>query len=501
METVQTLEFSNVYDLFTHIDQLIDTQVTSKVLDNKDKQVSMDLTYSRSPCWLCLICIWEIRTMTSVFYRAPKASYPIAASATGTRIIDRDGNEWLDMSGGAAVSAVGHGHPTVLAAIQDQLAKIPFAHTAFFSNAPQEELAERISARFSELDSKVYFSSGGSEANETAAKMAWQYWQAKGQPNKKIIISREYSYHGNTLGALSLSGNPARRRQSAAPLLDWPRVSPCYAYRFQGPQESEAQYTARLIKELSATIANTGPDTIAAFICEPVVGASLGVVPPTAQYLAAVRQLCDDNDILLICDEVMCGSGRTGTWFAHAQDAIVPDLVTVGKGIAGGYVPLAATIIRKHLSDVLSESGFVHGHTYVGHALACAAGCGVMNVLETDNLLAQTSERGAQLMARLREDLGDHPALGDVRGRGFFIGLEFVSDKETKAGFAGTGKSGEAIKAAAMAQGLICYPGHVTFDGLTVPHILLAPPLIASDSDFDLLIDKLKRVMDHVFAT
>ena len=267
-----------------------------------------------------------------------------------------------------------------------------------------------------------------------------------------------------------------------------------------GQPKNEAQYTARLIDELTDTIASTGPENIAAFICEPIVGASLGVVPPTKVYLAAVRKLCDENDILLISDEIMCGSGRTGTWFAHEQHDIVPDLVTAAKGIAGGYVPLGATIVRKNVSDVLSRSGVAHGHTYVGHALACAAGCGVRDVLEADDLLARTIARGGQLMDLLRDRLGNHPALGNVRGRGFFIGLEFVSDKETKAGFTDPDKSGEAFKAAAMTQGLICYPSDVEFDGMTVPHILLAPPLIASDSDFDLLVHKLEGVLANVFS-
>lgn len=437
--------------------------------------------------------------MSTVFYRSPNAGYPIATKSLGTRMYDATGKEWLDMSGGAAVSAVGHSHPHVVSAMKSQLDNMAYAHTAYFTNEPQEQLAWRISARFGEPESKVYFLSGGSEANETAAKMAWQYWAELGKPDKKIIISRKNSYHGNTLGALSLSGNSARRKASAAPLLNWPRVSPCYAYRFKRISETEAEYSARLIGEISSAIESVGAENVAGFICEPFVGPSLGVVGATDNYLKSLRELCDQHEILLIFDEVMCGSGRTGTWFAHAADEIVPDIVTLAKGIAGGYMPLAATVVRKKIHSVLENNGFCHGHTYVGHALACAAGCAVMDVVESEGLLAASQDKGDELLQALRQKFTNHPNVGDIRGRGFFIGIEFVEDKATKAGFADNRKYADEIMAVAMDIGLICYPGEILFDGRVVPNILLAPPLVSSDSDFELMFEKLEGIIERVF--
>ena len=439
-----------------------------------------------------------MKLMSTVFYRNSNVNYPRAIKSFGTRVYDKTGKEWLDMSGGAAVSTVGHGHSHVIQAIEQQLNNIAFIHTSFFTNEPQEQLAERISAKFLEPDSKVYFSSGGSEANETSIKMAWQYWAALGKPDKKVIISRENSYHGNTLGALSLSGNPIRRKQSAAPLINWPRVSPCYPYRFMADGQTIEAYSKSLIAEISTVIDEIGAENIAGFICEPIVGASLGVVAATESYLSSLRQLCDEHEILLIFDEVMCGSGRTGTWFAHEAFDVVPDITTVAKGVAGGYVPLAATIVRGSVHSVLSNSGFHHGHTFVGHALACAAGCAVMDVVENENLLAISRDKGLYILKFLKQKFAQHPNIGDIRGRGYFIGIEFVSDKNTKAGFATGVNYADAFMQAAMDIGLICYPSQVVFNGLVVPHILLAPPLVSSDSDFDLLIEKLEGIIKRV---
>ncbi|HEY5646714.1 MAG TPA: aminotransferase class III-fold pyridoxal phosphate-dependent enzyme, partial [Pseudomonadales bacterium] len=306
-----------------------------------------------------------------VFYRTPGEDYPLAVSASGVTITDSTGKQYLDMSGGAAVSCLGHGHPDVVAAISRQLGTLDFAHTRFFSSEPQEALARRIADQFGAPGARVYFTSGGSEANETALKLAWQYWAALGQPGKKLIISREHSYHGNTFGALSVSGNDGRRRASAAPLLDWPRIPPCYEYRERAAGESSEAYAERAAGYLDAALRSVGSDTVAAFICEPVVGSSLGVVPGAPGYLARIREICDRHGILLIADEVMCGSGRTGTFFAHTQDDVRPDIVTLAKGLAGGYQPLAATVLGAELGEVLGRAGFAHGHTYVGHPVAC----------------------------------------------------------------------------------------------------------------------------------
>lgn len=437
--------------------------------------------------------------MTSVLYRMPHKDYSVAQRSQGMRIFDENGRSWLDMSGGAAVSMVGHQHPTVIKHIKDQLEELCFAHTASFTNKPQEQLAVKIANRFTEAAAQVYFTSGGSEANETALKLAWQYWAAKGLPDKKKIISREYSYHGNTLGALSVSGNPSRRKESAAPLHDWPRVSPCYAYRMKADEMNEEAYTNMLIKELTQTIEAAGSETVAAFICEPVVGASLGVVGATKNYLRGVRRLCDEHNILLILDEVMCGSGRTGAYFAHAQDGILPDIVTLAKGIAGGYVPLAATVIRQKIIKEMEGFPFQHGHTYVGHPLACAAGLGVQKVLDDEKLLEHSQQLSPVLKDILMEAIGDCPNVGDIRGSGYFYGIEFVANKDSKEGFKNGGKLGGLLKSTSFNNGLICYPGSADFDGKSVPNILLAPPLIATADDFKELGQKLRKTIDVVF--
>lgn len=437
--------------------------------------------------------------MSSVLYRTSTHNYPEALKANGLYIKDRQGKSYLDMSGGAAVSSIGHGNPHVLERMNEQLSAMSFAHTAFFTNGPQEELAERLAARFSEPGARVYFSSGGSEANETAIKLAWQYWALKDQPNKKIIISRNYSYHGNTFGTLSISGNRGRRKKSYAPLLDWPRIDPCYAYRHKMKNESELSYSRRAASCLEEAIVEHGADHIAAFICEPVVGSSLGAVEATEGYLGHIRAICDKHDILLITDEIMCGSGRTGTYFAHEQDNIVPDIVTLAKGIAGGYQPLSATLMRKHISDIFDKLSFSHGHTYIGHPMSCVAGCAVMDEIERLDLLTKAQLFSDKFKQCLNMSIASLPFVGDIRGRGLLMGVECVSNKETKDGFPLEYNWAAQLRNTAMQEGLICYPGHVGINGHSVPHILLAPPLILEDIHIEECCDKLNRVLRTVF--
>jgi len=434
-----------------------------------------------------------VPSASPVFYRAAGHRYPLAVSASGLWIEDETGRRYLDMSGGAAVSCLGHGHPDVIRAIRDQLDRLAFAHTAFFTNEPQERLAAAIAARFGEEGARVYFNSGGSEANETALKLAWQYWAARGRPDKKIVISREHSYHGNTFGALSVSGNEGRRRAAAAPLLDWPRIPPCYPYRERQADESASDYAARAAGYLEDAIQAAGAGNVAAFICEPVVGSSLGVVPAVPGYLERVREICDRHEILLIADEIMCGSGRTGTWFAHEQDGILPDIVTLAKGIGGGYLPLAATVARGQVHAALESRGFAHGHTYVGHAAACAAGLAVQEVLDRDGLLERVRREGQRFREMLVAAFAEHPLVGDVRGRGLFAGLELVADRETRAGFANAPRIADDLRLAALDNGLVCYPGSIVVDGRTVPHVMLAPPFISGEEDFAECIERLRR--------
>ncbi len=435
----------------------------------------------------------------SVFHRVPGHRYPVAVAAEGVTITDRSGKTYLDMSGGAAVSCVGHSHPDVLAAIRSQLQRLAYAHTAFFTNEPQEELADRLTARFGEPGSRVYFGSGGSEANETALKLAWQYWAARGQVDKKIIISREHSYHGNTFGALSASGNGSRRRASAAPLVDWPRIPACYEYRERRPAETPEAYGCRVADCLETAIARCGSGRVAAFICEPVVGSSLGVVAAAPGYLARVREICDRNDVLLIADEIMCGSGRTGDYFAHAYDGVRPDIVTLAKGIGGGYQPLSAVVLGNRIATTLSDSGFSHGHTYIGHATACAAGLAVQKLIDRDDLLCRTRSMGTRLLALLREAVGDHPMVGDIRGRGLFAAIELVRDRESRAGFENGGQLPARLQAAAMDEGLLVYAGGLCVDREFVPHILLAPPMIAEEKHLRSCAEMTIRVIERVF--
>lgn len=436
--------------------------------------------------------------MSSVFYRSPTQKYPRAVRGEGVYLYDEAGKQYLDGSGGAAVTCLGHGHPDVINAIKSQVDELAYAHTAFFTNDPQEELAARLAERFGEADARVYFLSGGSEANETAVKLARQYWLAKGREQKHMVISREQSYHGNTLGALSLSGNPMRREIYAPLLHDWPRIAPCYAYRHQTDDETDEDYGRRAAQALEDAIVEHGAENIAAFIAETVVGATLGAVPPAPGYLKNIREICDRHEILMILDEVMSGSGRSGTYFAFEQDDVLPDITTIAKGLGGGYQAIAATIVRGHVHDLIVDAfnSFEHGHTYIGHATACAAGLAVSGVIDRDDLLENVRNVSEQLFGELKIAFGDHPNVGNIRGRGLFIGIELVEDRDTKKP-ADRSYSGR-IKQAAMDNGLIIYPGGRTADGENGAHILLAPPFIYDSSHVDELVSKLQVVLKQV---
>ena len=436
--------------------------------------------------------------MSNVFYRNPNSKYPVALRGDGVYVYDSAGKQYLDGSGGAAVSCLGHGHPVVIEAIKAQVDQLAYAHTAFFTNEPQEQLASKLADRFPEPGVRVYFLSGGSEASETAIKLARQYWLSQGRNDKHIVVSRQQSYHGNTLGALSLSGNPQRRENFAPLLHDWPRIDPCYSYRHQNDGESVEDYAARSAHALEKAVSDQGADNIAAFIAETVVGATLGAVPAVDGYFKQIREICDRHDILLILDEVMAGSGRSGTYFAFEQDGVVPDIVTIAKGLGGGYQAIGAAIARSSIHDsIVAEFGsFSHGHTYIGHATACAAALAVSDVIEQENLLDNVQAISAQLMDELQSSLSEHPHVGDIRGRGLLIGIELVTDRDSKApaaaSLAGT------IKNMAMKNGLIIYPGGGTADGKSGAHILLAPPFIYNSDNVGELIDKLVTVLASV---
>jgi adenosylmethionine-8-amino-7-oxononanoate aminotransferase len=441
--------------------------------------------------------------MSHVFYRQPRHDYPVAVRGEGIEIVDRDGERYLDASGGAAVSCLGHDHPRVIQAIQAQVAKLAYAHTSFFTSEPAEALADHLIERAPEGIDRVYYVSGGSEAVEAALKMARQYFVEIGQPQRTRFIARRQSYHGNTLGALSVGGNAARRRQFQPLLIDVAHVSPCYAYREQGASETDAAYVARLGAELDATIRKLGPESVIAFVAEPVVGATMGAVPPVPGYFRAVREICDRHGVLLILDEVMCGMGRTGTLFACEQEGVRPDLVTVAKGLGAGYQPIGAALVSGATYEaIVAGSGFFqHGHTYMAHPTACAAALAVQETIVEEQLLGRVRQKGARLREMLLERFGDHEHVGDVRGRGLFLGLELVADRATRRPFAPERRLHARIRSEAMARGLLCYPGGGTIDGTRGDHVLLAPPYIVTDSELELIVERLAAAIEAALAT
>ena len=438
--------------------------------------------------------------MTQVFYRNPMHGYPMVVRGEGVYLYDADGKQYLDGSGGAAISCLGHGNRVVIEAIKSQAEKLAFAHTMFFTNHPQEKLAARLVDRFGRADARVYFLSGGSEANETAMKLARQYWLSQGCSKKHLVISRQQSYHGNTLGALSASGNVARRKVYGPLLHDWPKIDPCYEYRHRRSDESAHDYGARAAQSLEDAILSAGAENVSAFIAEPVVGATLGAVPAVDGYFKAIRKICDRHGVILIMDEVMAGCGRSGNYFAFQQEDITPDIVTVAKGLGGGYQPIGAIIAQGYIHDGIVEAfgSFAHGHSYVGHATVAAAGLAVMRVLDDENLLEKVKTTGKLLRNCLQETFGEHPHVGDIRGRGLLIGIELVEDRDTKAGIRKALGLPAAIRNTAMENGLICYPGGGTADGVDGAHILLAPPFIYQPQHIDELVSKLKKTLSTV---
>ncbi|AVS85232.1 aspartate aminotransferase family protein [Paracidovorax avenae] len=440
--------------------------------------------------------------MTHVFHRHLHHTPPVAVASQGMTLVDAEGRRYLDASGGAAVSSLGHGHPDVIAAMHAQIDRLAYAHTSFFTTAVAEELADVLVAGAPAGMEHVYLVSGGSEAVEAALKMARQYFVEIGQPQRTHFIARRQSYHGNTLGALAVGGN-AWRREPFAPLLSpATHVSACYPYREQGAQETPEQYGQRLADELEAAILAQGADRVIAFVAETVGGATAGVLTPVPGYLRAVRAVCDRHGVLLILDEVMCGMGRTGTLYACEQEGVVPDLVTVAKGLGGGYQPVGAVLAQKRIVEAMSAGSgyFQHGHTYLGHPVACAAALAVQRVIQRDGLLAKVRDDGVFFGQALRQALGGHAHVGDIRGRGFFWGVELVQDRDGKTPFDPARKVHARTKKEAMARGLLCYPMGGTVDGRVGDHVLLAPPFIASRAELQDIAGRLAEAVDAATA-
>jgi len=440
--------------------------------------------------------------MTHILHRSIAGSLPVAAGGTGIEIVDATGRRYLDASGGAAVSCLGHGHPAVNKALHEQIDRLAYAHTGFFTTDVAERLADNLIAHAPKGISHSYLVSGGSEAVEAALKMARQYFIETGQPQRRNIVTRRQSYHGNTLGALAAGGNEWRRAPFSPLLMQTHHIDPCFAYRYAEPGESEEAYGLRAANLLEQKIQELGPDTVMAFIAETVVGATAGAVTPARGYFKRIREICDRHGVLLILDEVMCGMGRTGTLHACEQEGIAPDLMTIAKGLGGGYEPIGAVLLSRKIYDAFaSGSGFFqHGHTYMAHPLACAAGLAVQETIQRDDLLTNVREMGALLQRRLGERFGNHAHVGDIRGRGLFQAVEQVEDRSTKTPFDPARKLHARVKKAAMARGLMVYPMGGTIDGQRGDHVLLAPPFIVTADQIGEIADRLGSAIDDALA-
>ena len=440
--------------------------------------------------------------MSHVFPRHIKAPPPKAVAGDGCYLIDETGKRYFDGSGGAAVSCLGHSDAGVREAVKAQLDQLAFAHTGFFTSEPAERLAGMLAARAPEGLDRVYFVSGGSEAVEAALKLARQYYLEIGEPKRHRIIARKQSYHGNTLGALAAGGNEWRREPFAPLLIETSLVSPCFEYRGRGEGESSEVYGLRVANELEAEILRLGPENVMCFIAETVGGATAGAITPAPGYFKRIREICDQYGVLLILDEVMCGMGRTGSLFACEQEGISPDIVTIAKGLGAGYQPIGAMMCQGRIYEAISGgSGFFqHGHTYLGHAAAAAAGVAVLTAIEERDLLANVRDKGEKLQSALEAALGQHPHVGDIRGRGLFRAVEFVQDRDSKAPFDPAKGVAGRLKKAAFEAGLICYPMSGTIDGRRGDHVLLAPPFIIEDAHVNEIVDKLSAAVRTVIG-
>jgi adenosylmethionine-8-amino-7-oxononanoate aminotransferase len=436
--------------------------------------------------------------MTHILHRSIGHDYPVAVSGEGIFIRDASGKEYIDASSGAAVSCLGHSNAEVRAAMHAQLDKLAFAHTSFFTSDAAEQLADDLVAHAPVGLDHVFYVSGGSEAVEAALKLARQYFVERGDTKRKYLIARRQSYHGITLGALAIGGRAQQREKFAPLLIETHHVSPVYEYRERLSNETPGAYGERLARELEAKIGDLGGENVIAFIAETVVGATLGAATAVPNYFKRVREICDRHGILLILDEVMCGMGRTGTLHACEQEGISPDIMVIAKGLGGGYMPIGAMLLQKKIFDTVANGSgaFQHSHTYMGHPLACAAALAVQQVIRRDNLLANVRRQGALLSRRLQERFGNHPFVGDVRGRGLFQGVELVADRTTKEPFDPARKLNALVKKEAMKRGLMIYPMGGAADGVRGDHVLLAPPFIVTDANVDAIVERLGEAID-----
>lgn len=436
--------------------------------------------------------------MTHIFHRAVTTTPPRASHGEGLYIVDTDGKRYIDACGGAAVSCLGHGDPEIVAAIAAQAQRLAYAHTSFFTTEVAEELADLLISDAPTGMEKVYFLCDGSEAVETAVKMAHQYHRERGEPGRHHIIARTQSYHGNTLGALSAGGNAWRRATYEDLMIpSVTHIDACYEYRLRAPDEPLRDYGMRAANLLEAEILRVGPARVSCFIAETVSGATLGCVPPAPGYLRRIREICDRYGVLLILDEVMCGMGRTGTLHACEQEGVNPDILVVAKGLGAGYVPLGAVLCTGAVYDAFAKGSgtFMHGHTFVGHPVACAAALAVQTAIRERGLVARVAESGLVLREALERTFQNHPHVGDIRGRGLFQAIELVADRNSKVPFDPALRVNAAIRLEAMSLGLLVYAMGGTIDGRQGDHILLAPPYTIAHSEIGEIVELLYRAV------
>ena len=438
-----------------------------------------------------------------VFQRSTSALMPVAARGDGIFLFDTDGRRYVDACGGAAVSCLGHGHPAIAAAIAEQAARLEYTHTSFFTTQASEELATMIAEHSPGTLDRVWFTNSGSEAIEAALKLARQYHLERGETGRSRIIARRLSYHGNTLGALAAGGSAWRRAPYGPLLIDVSLVDPCFEYRFAEPGESAEDYGRRAASSLEQEIVRLGPETVMAFVAETVVGATAGAVPPVPGYLRHVREICDRHGVLLILDEVMCGSGRTGTFLSCEQDGVVPDIATLGKGLGAGYQPIGAMVCTTGVYEAVAggSAGLKHGQTYNAHPVGSAAALAVQRLVRDEHLLDRVRSAGGRMMASLRQRFGNHPHVGDIRGRGLLIALELVADRAAKTPFDPALAMHQRAKAEAFVRGLLIYPSGGTVDGRSGDHILLAPPYNVSDDELELIVDMLGDTLEGILPS
>jgi adenosylmethionine-8-amino-7-oxononanoate aminotransferase len=438
---------------------------------------------------------------SALFPRNFKKSFPVAVRGEGCWIISEDGRRFLDASGQAAVVSIGHGVKEVAEAMSAQAGKIAFAHTTQFHSEPAERLASRILALAPPnfRGGRVHFTSGGSEATETAIKLARQFRLESGAPNRFRIVSRRQSYHGSTLGAMSVSGNVARRAPYAPLLAEWGHIAPCFCYHCPFDKTFPSCGIA-CADDLGTFLNANDTSTAAAFLFEPVVGATLGAAAPPDGYAQRIAEICRRHDILLIADEVMSGMGRTGKAFASQHWNVEPDLILVGKGIASGYAPLGAVLVSKRIADALAtgSGSFQHGFTYQAHPVSTAAGNAVLNYIEQHHLFARVSPVAQELRSTLAK-FASHPNIGEIRGLGLLLGIEFVHDKSTRAPFPKEANIAEKIRQAMFQENVLVYPTQGCVDGSRGDHILLAPPFILNSTECGVIGKAFERALAQVF--